>query len=198
MLAAQDGDSKDNPLRPEIEVGSLDNRLQLAPCVRVEPFLPQGTRLWGRSRIGLRCVEGPRPWSVFLPITVKVWGPAWVLTRSVAPGEVLKAGDATLGEVDWADNPAPVVANEHGWMGATAARGMPAGQALRQNTLRPVRVFNAGTEVKVVVNQTRFNLTATGRALSHGFLGQPVRVKLESGKVISGRVKHDSTVAVVM
>ena len=34
-------------------MGSLDPRLKLAPCNQVEPHLPAGTRLWGRSRIGL-------------------------------------------------------------------------------------------------------------------------------------------------
>jgi flagellar basal body P-ring formation protein FlgA len=41
-------------LRPEIEVGALDTRLRLAPCQQVEPYLPRGSRLWGRTRIGLR------------------------------------------------------------------------------------------------------------------------------------------------
>jgi len=67
--------SRPAKLRPEIVVGQLDSRLRLAPCQRVEPFLPEGTRLWGRTRVGLRCAEGPTRWTVFLPITVKAWGP---------------------------------------------------------------------------------------------------------------------------
>jgi flagella basal body P-ring formation protein FlgA len=61
-------------LRREVVVGELDPRLHLAPCDQVEPFLPVGTRLWGKTRLGLRCNQGVVKWSVFLPITVKVFG----------------------------------------------------------------------------------------------------------------------------
>ena len=56
-----------SPLRMEVEVGALDERLRLAPCARVEPYLPAGARLWGRSRLGLRCLEGATRWNVFCP-----------------------------------------------------------------------------------------------------------------------------------
>ena len=98
-------------LRMEVAVGALDPRLRLAPCERVEPYLPAGTRLWGRSRLGLRCVAGPARWNVFLPITVKAYGPAWVLTGSVASGAVLSQADAVQTEVDWAAEQASVVAD---------------------------------------------------------------------------------------
>src|SRR5690606_4127511 len=58
LAASQPADEGGAPLRTEVEVGSLDRRLRLAPCDEVEAFMPRGARLWGRSRIGLRCVEG--------------------------------------------------------------------------------------------------------------------------------------------
>jgi len=195
-LSPEDVPEGDQPLRPDIELGQLDSRLKLAPCARVEPYLPRGARLWGRSRIGLRCVEGPVLWNVFLPITVKVWGPAWVVQRAVAPGAVLVEGDVVPGEVDWAEHPAPVLVRQADWLGVTAARGLMPGQVLRQNMVRPVQVFHAGTEVKVHVKQAGFQMSATGRAMGHGFLGLPVRVKMPGGRTVSGRVRRDSSVSV--
>lgn len=198
LLETRNTPGQDTPLRPEIVFGQLDSRLQLAPCGRVEPYLPDGAKLWGRSRIGLRCVEGPSLWNVFIPVTVKVWGPAWLVTRTLAPGEVMGPGDAQLGEADWAENPAPVLVQQGDWLGVATSRSLAPGQPLRHNMVRPVRVFDSGTEVKVVVTQARFHLASSGRAMSHGFVGQPVRVKLGSGKVVSGRVKRDASVAVDM
>ena len=195
-LSPEDVPEGDQTLRPEIELGQLDSRLQLAPCAKVEPYLPRGARLWGRSRIGLRCVEGGTRWNVFLPITVKVWGPAWVVQRAVAPGAVLTESDVAPGEVDWAEHPAPVLVRQADWLGVTAARGLMPGQVLRQTMVRPVQVFQAGTEVKVHVKQAGFQLSATGRAMGHGFLGQAVRVKMPSGRVVSGRVRRDNSVGV--
>ena len=68
--------------RVEVLVGQLDPRLRLAPCERIEPYLPPNTRLWGKSRIGLRCAQGPSHWNVFLPITVKAYGRALVARRA--------------------------------------------------------------------------------------------------------------------
>ncbi|MCA3033910.1 MAG: hypothetical protein ING33_01670, partial [Rhodocyclaceae bacterium] len=40
--------------RIEVDVGQLDPRLNLAPCGRTEAYLTAGTRLWGKSKVGLR------------------------------------------------------------------------------------------------------------------------------------------------
>jgi flagella basal body P-ring formation protein FlgA len=132
------------PLRMEVSVGTLDSRLRLAPCARVEPYLPAGSRLWGRTRLGLRCVEGPTAWNVYLPVTIKAFGPAWVLTGAVAPGAVLTPQDATQAEVDWAEEAAPVVANPEMWVGQIASRQLAAGQTLRQSMVRAPNLFKAG------------------------------------------------------
>ena len=58
--------------RIEIEPGQLDPRLKLTPCRRIEPYLPTGSTAWGRTRVGLRCLQGPTRWNVYLPVTVRV------------------------------------------------------------------------------------------------------------------------------
>src|SRR4029079_11688804 len=73
-------------VRIEVEVGRLDARLKLAPCARIEPYLPHGTRLWGRSQIGVRCAEGPSRWNVYLPVIVHVRGRALVAARALPAG----------------------------------------------------------------------------------------------------------------
>lgn len=183
-------------LRPDIQFGQLDARLRLAPCTRVEPYLPAGTRLWGRARIGLRCKEGPTRWSVFLPVTVKVWGPAWVIRRPVAPEATLTQADAELAEIDWTESPATVLLRPEDWVGSQASRALMPGQALRQGMTRPPQAFEAGSQVKVQFQGKGFTLAATGEALSHGYLGQTARVRLPNRKVISGTVRDGETVEV--
>ena len=89
-------------VRVVIEAGKLDPRLRLAPCERIEPYLPPGARAWGRTRVGLRCVQGPSPWNVYLPVTVKVFAPAWVAVAALPAGTVLQAQALQEAEVDWA------------------------------------------------------------------------------------------------
>ena len=183
-------------LRPEVEVGELDSRLQLAPCPTVEPYLPQGTRLWGRSRIGLRCLDGPSRWNVFLPITVRAWGPAWTIKQPVAPGATLTEADAELTEVDWAESIAPVLALPEDWMGSQATRALMPGQILRKGMVRTPQVFDAGTQVRVTVRGNGFQLAATGEALAHGYVGQSVRVRMPNRKILTGTVRDAETVEI--
>lgn len=186
------------PLRMEVSVGSLDPRLRLAPCARVEPYLPAGSRLWGRTRLGLRCVEGPTAWNVYLPVTVKAFGPAWVLTGPVAPGAVLTADDATEAEVDWAEESAPVMAQPEMWVGQVAARQLMAGQALRQAMVRPPQLFRAGAQVKVVAQGPGYAISSAGQALSPGGVGQIVRIRMDNGRIVSGTVNESGTVVVAL
>jgi len=182
------------PLRMEVSVGSLDPRLRLAPCSRVEPYLPAGARLWGRTRLGLRCLDGATRWNVFLPVTVKAFGPAFVLTNNVASGTVLTAADAAESEVDWAADQAPVAASPDAWVGLTATRPLSAGQTLRQNMVRAPDAFKAGAQVKVVAQGPGFAVTSSGQAMSAGAVGQNIRVRMANGRVIGGVVAQDGTI----
>ena len=183
-----------NLLRMEVMVGALDTRLRLAPCARIEPYLPAGARLWGRSRLGLRCSDGPVRWNVFLPLTVKAWGPAWVLAGNVAAGAVLTELDAQQTEVDWAADPAAIVADPALWVGQVAARALRAGQALRQSMLRAPYLFEAGAQVRVLVQGAGYAVTAAGQAMTAGAAGQTVRVRMANGKIVAGMVDDQGTV----
>ncbi|SDP93468.1 flagella basal body P-ring formation protein FlgA [Rhodoferax sp. OV413] len=185
-------------LRMEVAVGALDARLRLSPCAKVEPFVPQGTRLWGRSRVGLRCLDGATRWSVFLPVTVKAFGPAWVAKNNINAGAVLMPDDAMEAEVDWAEDASPVVALPEQWIGQVATRSWAAGQAIRQSMVRAPQVFQAGTQIRVLAQGPGFQVTSDGQAMTAGVVGQPARVRMESGRVMSGVVQDARTIRVDM
>jgi len=120
-------------LRMEVKVGSLDSRLKLAPCGNVEPYLPPGARLWGRTRVGLRCMDGMSRWNVSLPVTVNAYGMAWVIKDAVATGAVVTQNDVVEAEVNWAEESSPVLRDKALWLGQVATRSLISGQALRQS-----------------------------------------------------------------
>lgn len=190
--------SSDSPkgLRPEIEIGALDSRLRLAPCQQVEPYLPTGTRLWGRTRIGIRCLQGPVPWNVFLPVTVRAWGPAWTVRHPVSAGSVLTENDLELTEIDWAESVTPVLFRTSDWQGLEATRHLVPGQVLRQGMVRSPQLFAAGSTVRVLIRGRGFQLTATGSALSHGHQGQTARIRMPNRKVLTGTVLDAETVEI--
>jgi flagella basal body P-ring formation protein FlgA len=184
------------PLRMEVTLGSLDSRLRLASCARVEPYVPPGTRLWGRTRLGLRCLDGAAKWNVFVPVTVKALGPAWVVRRDVAPGAQLLEADLMQTEVDWAEESSPIVPDAAHWLGQVAVRALTTGQALRQNMVRPAQVFQAGAQIRVLAQGTGFQITSDGQALSAGVVGQLAKIRMDNGRVMSGTVLDARTVKV--
>jgi flagellar basal body P-ring formation protein FlgA len=184
--------------RVEVTVGELDARLRLAPCEQVEPYLLSSAPLWGRTRIGIRCVRGPSRWNVYLPLTVKVYGPALVAARPLPVGSVISATDLAQGEVDLAEEASSALVRDHLVVGRTLARPLAAGQGLRQSHLKARQWFAAGETVEVVASGPGFRVASEAQALSQGVEGQAVRVKTESGRVLTGMPVAERRVEVSM
>jgi flagella basal body P-ring formation protein FlgA len=184
------------PLRLEVSVGELDPRLKLAPCGNTEVYQPVGARLWGKTRLGVRCVDGMSRWNVSLPATVKATGPAWVVRNPVAVGSTIAEADVILAEVDWAAEADPIVSERSQWVDQIAARSLTAGQALRRTMLKPAQVFQAGALVRVVAQGVGFQVASEGQALTAGIVGQPARVRMDNGRVSAGVVVNSRTVRI--
>jgi len=195
---ARTNQTSNMPLRMEVVVGQLDSRLHLAACAKVEPYIPAGMRLWGKTRLGLRCLDGPVRWNVFLPIQVKAFGPAWVVRGPTMSGATLSMGDAMQAEVDWAEENTAVLGDPAQWVGSTVVRNLAAGQALRQTMVRAAQVFDAGSNVRVVAEGSGFSVTSDGQAVGAGIVGQSVRVRMEGGRFMTGTVIDSRTVRVAI
>lgn len=183
--------------RVEVEIGRLDPRLKLKPCDRIEPFVPTGARLYGRSHIGLRCKERGG-WTVYLPITVHVYARVPVAARNLANGETLKAADVAFEERDISSpgmGPFPTAEQVEGRI---LVRGYLAGQPIVSTAFRPNPVVANGDPVKVIVRGAGFSIVTTGVALSQANEGQPLRVKLESGKTVQGVARPGKQVEVAI
>jgi flagella basal body P-ring formation protein FlgA len=180
------GSGTGSPLRFDVTVGALDSRLKLAACQRIEPYLPPGTRLWGKARIGLRCTQGERPWNVYLPITVHVYGQTLVASQPLTLGNTVQPGDLTYAEIDLAEDNSPAIVNETSAIGRVLTRSLAAGQGIRQSDLRVRQWFSAGDTVNVMARGKGFSVCGTGTALSPGLEGQAARVRTDSGQIITG------------
>lgn len=176
----------DGQPRLAIEIGQLDPRLRLAPCRRIEPQLPSQGRLWGRTRIGLRCLEGERKWQVWLPVVVRVFAPALVPVRALPAGTVLAAEHLQTADIDWAAEPSPPHTRSTDLIGRTLGRALQAGEAVRRDDLRLRQWFAAGETVQVLARGDGFAVGGEGQAMNAGIEGQPVRVRTDSGRVLTG------------
>ncbi len=183
-------------LRMDVVVGSLDPRLKLAPCANMEPYLPAGSKLWGKTRVAVRCIDGMSRWNVSLPVTIGAWGKAWVVRSQLSVGAVVTQNDVVETEVNWAEEPSPVLRDPGMWLGYMATRSLTTGQTLRADMVRPAQVFQAGSQVKVVAQGSGFQIASDGQALTVGVVGQVARVRMDNGRVASGIVLDVKTVKI--
>ncbi|PXW93700.1 flagella basal body P-ring formation protein FlgA [Sphaerotilus hippei] len=182
--------------RVEVVPGRLDPRLRLAPCRKVEPYLPPGSAPWGRTRVGLRCTSGTVAWNVYLPVTVHVWAPAWVSRTALAAGATLEAGDLELAETDIAAHPSPTHDRIEALVGRQLNNALPPGTAVREQHLKARRWFAAGETVTVLAGGQGYAVSVTGQAMSAGQEGQPVRVRTDGGRVLLAWPVGDNRVEV--
>ena len=174
-------------LRIEVQVGSLNRGLKLAPCEKAEPFLPGNARLWGRANVGLRCVAGAR-WTTFIPVRIAAYGPALVARVPLPAGRIPQADDFTIQEVDWAASRSTPIVSRAILEGQELIRAVAAGQPILTEYLRIAPAVRAGEPVSVLVEGPGFAIRTEAVALSTAAEGQHIRVRTGAGKVLNGMV----------
>lgn len=172
--------------RIDVSAGSLNPRLRLAPCRRIEAHLAAGTPAWGRTRVGLRCAEGAVAWNVSLPVTVQVMAPALVARSTLPAGSEVQPDQFIEAEVDWGAGSTPPLTGADDFAGRQLTRPLAAGQPLRGADLRTRQWFSAGDTVRIVAVGQGFSISSEGQAMSHGIEGRSARVRMPSGRIVSG------------
>ncbi|MFM9885925.1 MAG: flagellar basal body P-ring formation chaperone FlgA [Burkholderiales bacterium] len=184
-------DKETASLPGRVEVAFAANRVRTigAPCIQLEPFVPQGAKLWGRANIGLRCKDANVRWNVFVPIEVRVFVPVLTAARHLSSGQALEAEDYLLREIDITREPNGVITDPAQLGARITARPVPAGTALRSDMLKIRPTIASGDLVKVVYVGSGFTIASEGKALASASTGQSLRVQMDSGRIINGIVR---------
>jgi flagellar basal body P-ring formation protein FlgA len=167
----------------------------LAPCSSLDPFMPTGSRVWGRMTVGVRCV-GERPWTLYVQARVSVSATYYMAARAIAPGEVLTDADLVAREGDLTAMPQAIITDPTQAVGATALSRIGANLPLRTDMLRASTAVSIGQSVHVVTDGVGFAISADGSVMNNASPGQQVRVKMAGGQIITGIVKDNQTVEV--
>jgi flagella basal body P-ring formation protein FlgA len=185
-------------LRTEIRAGQLHPALRLDPCQRIEPFLPSSAQAWGKIQVGLRCLDAQARWQVYLPVEIKVFGPVLMTTRTFNAGEAVTANDVNIEAVELTTY---AQANARQMLSATEQlnshvlmRNLTSGQPLRRDFLRTPLVVASGDSVRVLMQGAGFAISAQGKAMQAGSAGQPIRVQIENGRILTGTARENHQV----
>ena len=171
-----------------IEVGPIDPRLNLPRCPVPEAFLPKGSRLWGKSTVGVRCTV-PAPWTIYVSATVRVSGDYVAVAVPLSHGQLINANDLVTLQGDLTALPNGIITDPAAAIGRTAAMSLQAGAPLRRDAIRQQPAVLQGQIVRIISIGPGFRVSTEGRALASGGEGQIVQARTLSGQVVSGIAK---------
>ncbi|MBU6459455.1 MAG: flagellar basal body P-ring formation protein FlgA [Proteobacteria bacterium] len=183
------------PGKVKVSVGSVDPELSLAGCKQIDPYVPAGFRLWGESTVRVKCLSGSH-WNISVPVRVAVIGSMLVAARPLSSGQVIGPGDLAIQTADLTKMPPDILHNPENALGKVVSSPVMAGYVLRSSMLHLPWVVFQGRPVKLVATGTNFRLTSMGQALGNAWPGQEVRVRVQSGKIVTGVVQGDGSVRV--
>ena len=184
-----------SPGKVTFTISQLDARTQLTPCNAFEPFMPPGSKLWGKTTVGVRCL-GPSTWTIYVPVQVSVTGNYLVSARNLLAGNGITASDIVVRSGDLSTLPSNILTDQSQAIGKTVKNGFGAGQPLRSDQLIAAWAVQQGQSVKTVSNGPGFSVSSEGKALNNATEGQIVQVRTASGQTVSGVARPGGIVEV--
>jgi flagella basal body P-ring formation protein FlgA len=181
------------PGKVSYNIGKLVAGTQLAACSAFEPFLPAGSRLWGKSTVGVRCL-GPSTWTVYIPVQVSLFSDYLVSAHSLTAGKILGVADLTTRSGDLGLLATSTLTDPAQALGKTLKNGLTAGQPLRADQLIAPWAVQQGQSVKLISKGAGFNISNEGKALNNAAEGQVAQVRTSSGQTVSGIARTGGTV----
>ena len=184
---------------PQIEAGPLDARLALAACEGpLEAFMPPGSAMYGNTTVGVRCAGG-KPWSVYVPVKIKVSTPVVVAARPLIRGVKLSEADLTSAALDAANLPPDYLTDPQQAIGQQLKRPVSIGMAVAAGMLETPRMVRRDERVTILAEEGGLEVRMAGLALEDGVLGQPIKVRnLLSKRIIGGIIAAPGIVKVQM
>jgi flagella basal body P-ring formation protein FlgA len=183
-----------SPGKVQIAMGKLDVS-RLPACTAHEAFAPPGTRLSGKTHIGVRCL-GPNVWSVLVPVHIAISGNYVTTARPLVAGQPITAADITTATGDLSNLPTGVLSDPQMAIGKTLRNSLGVGQPLRGDQLLAPLVIRQGQTVRVVSAGPGFAVSAEGKAMNNAAEGQLAQVRMNSGQTISGVARSDGSVEI--
>lgn len=182
------------PGKVQIRIGTLDVT-RLPPCTAHEAFSPSGTRLSGKTHVGVRCL-GPAIWSVLVPVQIAITGNYVTTGRPLAAGQTIAASDLIVSTGDLTTMPTGILGDPQLAIGKTLRNSLGAGQPLRSDQLVAPLVIRQGQTVRVISTGPGFAVTSEGKAMNNATEGQIAQIRMASGQTVSGVAKADGSVEI--
>lgn len=180
----------------KVTTSEVDKRLNLPACDNLNPYLPPGSKPWGKVTLAIRCIS-PSPWQVYVQANVQVTADYYVATSSLAQGKILTLADMSKVRGDISKLPPGVITNPEQALGKTMQISLASGGILRSDAMKNPAVVQQGQSVRVVSSGPGFQVATDAIALNNASDGQVAKAKTSSGQTISGIAKNGGIIEII-
>ena len=180
------------------EVDFLDPSMNLPSCQggSIEVLSVPNVRLWGRSLVQVRCLKAA--WLYNIPLMIRVYGDYVVSTRYLQPGNRLSSSDMRIINGDLTSVPDDVIRTPKEADDRVLTRPIQMGMPIGLNDLRETAVIKVGDPVTILLKGRDFQVTGSGTAQTQGMINDMVRVRLNDGQVLQGKVIRPGVVEMTL
>lgn len=182
-------------LRARPRIGAIDERLRLVACRDFAFSLAAGAQLGTAGSVKAQCMA-PVRWSLYIGFQINLSGPALVARRDLPARTILDTRDLETRNIDYERPPSAYLNDIHAVVGARSDRWIPAGQPLLAEGLSRPPAINAGQRVRIVVRGAGFSIHQEGKALNSAAAGEPVRIRIDVGRIVHGIAQDDGSALV--
>ncbi len=181
----------------EVTSGQIDKRLRLSPCSKpLQAFSPGYEARRGLSTVGVRC-EDDQPWSLYVPVTVKIYKEVAVLKKSVARNEPLSMEHIEFEKTNVNRLSSGYFTHMEELKGKILTQNLPSGTILTQHLVKSPMAVKRGQLVTLIARNDVIEVRAEGKALSRGAVGERIRVKnLKTDRIIEGVIVNNHLINV--
>lgn len=171
-----------------VKVNSIDRRLKLAQCDKLNFNLASGSNLTGKTSIRVIC-SSPKSWSFYLTAHISRFQAVYIANNSLSRGHILQASDVYKSRKDLSKLPFGYITDANDVIGKQMKRHVQAGRILTPSQLRKPVVVKRGEIISIQKQASGFSINMKGIAMANGAIGDRIRVKNNSSKrIVEGTV----------
>jgi len=180
--------SLSQPGEADISVTPVDSRLNLSECQALVPFLPTGSKAWGKTTVGVRCTA-PSAWTIYLRANVQITAEYYVAAHSLSKGQILAIEDLSKIKGEISNLPIGFISNPDQAIGKAIQSSVSSGTLLRVDSLKSPAVVQQGQSVRVISIGNGFQVATDAQAITNASEGQIAKARTANGATLSGIAK---------
>lgn len=183
----------------DISIQTLDSRLLLPKCNQpLVTFLPIGSKLSGKTTIGVRCT-GEKPWKIYVSATISIYAEVIIANKYITRGTTITADHISSTKKEISLISRGYYSKYDQVVGKVAKYNLQKNRIIHGTSITRPKLVKRGMDVDIIAYSGGITVKMRGIAMADGAMGDHVKIKnIRSHRVIQAEVIDNNLVRVKM